>query len=223
LLTAGPVVGGAVVGLGAPLQSRTEKAALGRWYVASTAPWRSLHLTAAPRTLFVVAVIVFVGLWALTGLVLTRRRTSPGRVLAAAGAWATPFALGVPLLSRDVYAYAAQGALMQGGLDPYRVPVRALGRSAAVLTVDPMWRGTGTPSGPFALRVEQLCSALAGGDLLVNIVLLRALAVLCAGGIVLLVWQFAPPATRSNAVWLACSPLVLCWPPDTGTAPPQPS
>jgi hypothetical protein len=113
------------------------------------------------------------------------------------------------MLSRDVYAYAAQGALVQAGFDPYRVPVRALGRSAEVLTVDPMWRGTGTPYGPFALRVEQLCSALAGGNLIVNIVLLRALAVLCVGGIVLLAWRCASPAKRSGAVWLACSPLVL--------------
>ena len=43
------------------------------------------------------------------------------RAAAAAVLWSLPLLAAPPLLSRDVYAYAGQGAVVGAGLDPYTV------------------------------------------------------------------------------------------------------
>lgn len=209
LAVVGALASVALVGLGAGSLSRPERQVVGRWLTTATAPWRSLHWHADAHRGTVAAVVVLVLVW-VAGLVVVRRR-DPGRrtVLAAAGVMALPLALSPPFLSRDAYAYVAQGQLLRHGLDPYRSPVAELGlHTAAVRAVDPVWRHTIPPYGPVALRLEQLLTWV-GGSEVGALVALRVLVVLCVAGSVALLRRAAPDEHRSLVTWLACSPLVL--------------
>ncbi len=137
--------------------------------------------------------------WPLPGGL--RRR---GWVLAA---WVAPFAVAPPLLSRDAYTDAAQGVLVQHGVNPYLygpwvVPSRL---------VDPAWANSPSNHGPLALelfRGATMVSASASGA----VVGLRLLAV-C--GVVLLALAVGPLARSFGAdpsrafVLAALNPLVL--------------
>ncbi|WP_018506162.1 polyprenol phosphomannose-dependent alpha 1,6 mannosyltransferase MptB [Parafrankia discariae] len=100
-------------------------------------------------------------------LARARRGTiSPRAAGAAALAWAVPFAVGPPLFSRDVYAYAAQGELAHHGLDPATHGVNSLlsrdsGADLFVAAVDPRWRDTHAPYGGLGVGAERACAALA--------------------------------------------------------------
>jgi hypothetical protein len=145
--------------------------------------------------------------------------TGPGlRWLLVTGAlWAAPLLLTPPLGSRDLYAYACQGAVWRDGHDPYTVGAAA-GGCPWLDAVPPLWQDTTTPYGPLAVLASAaavgLARALAAGasdQLLVAIGALRAVAVV--GG--LLVAGFGPRLARAcrvdpaAAAWLGLvTPLV---------------
>lgn len=101
------------------------------------------------------------------------------RVWAIAGAWSLPLVLGPPLLSSDVYTYAAQGLLVGRGLDPYSVGPSALGSSAATAAVDPTWRSVPSPYGPLATWTQHFAVVLGDGSPLGAVIVLRVVAVAC--------------------------------------------
>lgn len=161
--------------------------------------------------------VLTVAWWRLGGTLHRPGHPVPTRWLLATGAlWAAPLLFAPPLGSRDVYAYACQGALWLDGVDPYAVGV-ADGGCAWTDSVPSLWWHTTTPYGPLAIALAGGVVALArlavsGPDdrLLVAIFLFRAVAMLGA----LLVARYLPRLARavgapaSAAVWLALlSPL----------------
>ncbi|MBL7492364.1 polyprenol phosphomannose-dependent alpha 1,6 mannosyltransferase MptB [Frankia sp. AgB1.9] len=133
----------------------------------------------------------------LVRLALTDR-LRPREALAATVAWATPFAFGPPLFSRDAYAYAAQGELARRGIDPATHGVAALAgdsRGAAFMAaVDPRWRDTHTPYGGGAVAVERLAATVAqlfGAGPTLALVTLRILAVLAVAALVACTYRLA--------------------------------
>jgi hypothetical protein len=141
----------------------------------------------------------------LVRLALTDR-LRPRAALAATAAWATPFAFGPPLFSRDAYAYAAQGELARRGIDPATHGVAALAgdsRGAAFMAaVDPRWRDTHTPYGGGAVAVERLAATVAqlfGAGPTVALVTLRILAVLAVAALVACTYRLVAdlPGTAS--------------------------
>lgn len=189
-----------VVGTAAPLASIVERRDLGPW-LRAVRPLDTHH-----PALVVVFLLLLSGLWVVGALLLRR-----GRVAGSAwglALWATPYVLGPPLFSRDVFAYLAQGQLVQRGLDPYRTPVFALGRHApAVLATDSEWRHTLTPYGPLGLRLEQAVTVLSGGHELRALVLLRLVALASIALTCFVVGRMVRPSHLG--VWLVLSPLVL--------------
>jgi hypothetical protein len=118
----------------------------------------------------------------------------PIRPLAGMGvAWALPIVVGPPLMSRDVYAYAAQGALAARGGDPYTTTVAHLAGSPYLHLVDPLWRHATSPYGPLYLEFARGVAAAGGRHVLVTVVGLRLVAVT---GMVLLAVA-VPPLARS--------------------------
>ncbi|MDX6215779.1 MAG: hypothetical protein QOG99_1363 [Frankiales bacterium] len=204
-ILAGPVVAVFVVGTGVQLQSGSEKQLLGSWYRWSSVP----QLPGRPSIAMVVAVALLVALW---GLVAWQVSTTPvvARWVRRVGwMWAAPFALGAPFLSRDVYAYVAQGAVLEHGLNPYTTAPSALGgHDPLVQAVDPQWRSSPAPYGPLALRLAQ-ASTVVGGHGVGAFVVLRLLAVLSVLGVVLLLRRAAPAQHRDLVTWLTLSPLTL--------------
>ncbi|MBQ1072860.1 polyprenol phosphomannose-dependent alpha 1,6 mannosyltransferase MptB [Micromonospora sp. C31] len=129
--------------------------------------------------------------------------------LLTVGLWLLPLLLTPPMGSRDVYAYACQGASYAGGLNPYEQGVSAL-PCPWLDTVSHIWRDTSAPYGPlFVLLAGAVVKAT--GSLVGSIVLFRLLAVvglgLAAASLPVLARRCGVPAGR--AVWLALgSPLI---------------
>ncbi|MFC7548416.1 polyprenol phosphomannose-dependent alpha 1,6 mannosyltransferase MptB [Plantactinospora sp. GCM10030261] len=130
-------------------------------------------------------------------------------LLVTGALWAAPLLVAPPLASRDVYAYACQGALWLDGADPYAQGV-ATGGCAWAAAVPELWRETPTPYGPLAVALAGLVVALAravtdsvDGQLVVAVGLFRLVAL--GGG--LLVAGCLPRLARVGGV----DPAVATW------------
>jgi len=127
--------------------------------------------------------------------------------------WAIPFALGPALFSRDVFSYAGQGETVAQGFDPSTLGVRVLGQSNEFLAlVDPVWRGTPCPYGPFWLWISSGFATLSGHQPLVAVLMFRLLAI---ASVAVSVWCLIRLARHyggdvSTVVVLAvCNPIVM--------------
>lgn len=131
--------------------------------------------------------------------------------LTAIGAWAAPLALSIPLFSRDVYAYIAQGKVMVNNLNPYVEGYDQL-QNYLQTGADDLWARSPTPYGPIFLWLEQLTVWSTGGHPEYSIILFRLLALIGAA----LCVYFGPKLAElhginpNRALWLACAnPLFL--------------
>jgi hypothetical protein len=122
--------------------------------------------------------------------------------------WAVPMAVVPPTGSRDVYAYACQGALYAAGDNPYRVGVSSL-PCPWLDSVSYLWRDTPAPYGPVFLMLAGVASRL--GSLTAAIVAFRGLALvsvaLIAVALPALARRVGVPVGRAIWLVLAC-PLV---------------
>lgn len=146
--------------------------------------------------------LALVWLWTLRGV----ERWTPRRLWMLAAVWSAPLIIGPPLLSADVYAYAAQGHMVEKGLDPYTQGVNVSGVDGAV---DPVWRQVHSPYGPVATVLEHFAVDI-GRTQLGAVIFLRAVACLSVIAIGLL----ATALTRHwrQSLVLACTilnPVVL--------------
>jgi alpha-1,6-mannosyltransferase len=130
-------------------------------------------------------------------------------VLVTVGLWLLPLLVAPPMASRDVYAYACQGASFAAGLSPYEHGVSTL-PCPWLDTVSYIWRDTPAPYGPlFVLLAGAVVEAT--GSLTASIVVFRLLAV---AGVALTAWGLPTLARRcgvpvGRALWLAlASPLI---------------
>ena len=170
----------------------------GSWWFGVPAP--SPGAFAGTQGQWLGVALVYAGLVALLaawyGVVTVCRCGGPVplRPLAAIGvAWALPIVIGPPLMSRDVYAYAAQGALAARGGDPYTTTVARLAGSPYLHLVDPLWRHATSPYGPLFLELARAAAAVGERHVLVTVMGLRLVAVT---GMVLLAVA-VPPLARS--------------------------
>ncbi|WP_394161542.1 polyprenol phosphomannose-dependent alpha 1,6 mannosyltransferase MptB [Galactobacter valiniphilus] len=99
------------------------------------------------------------------------------RVKRAILAWSGPWLLAFPVMSRDVYSYAAQGRLLSVGMDPYSDAVGSLpgwlGQGADVL-----WAQSSSPYGPLFLLIASGVQGVSGWRPEIYVLLFRALAML---------------------------------------------
>lgn len=162
-----------------------------------------------PGSLQLLGIIALVSVW-----VVAVRLARPGRcgertLWWMAGAWSLPFVVGPPLLSSDVYTYAAQGLMVRRGFDPYQFGPSVLGDVPAAAAVDPSWRSVPSPYGPVATTVQHLAVAISGGSPLGAVVVLRALAVLSVVAIGLLAADLAGPRRLQALALTVLNPLLL--------------
>lgn len=103
----------------------------------------------------------------LVGLSRDRRRSERSRirlVVAMLALWSVPILLGPPLLSNDVYSYAAQGELASQGVDPTATGPIALERGEFLRAADPVWRRAPAPYGPVAIAASEAVVTVTGHD-----------------------------------------------------------
>lgn len=163
------VIGGAAAGAATP-------GADGQLWSLPTVPVSpSVDLVVA-LGLFYAGMILLVRAWlSLRKTVLSHPVSMLGLALVII-AWAAPFALGPPLASRDVYAYAAQGELADEGFDVYREGPVALGDSPVLDTVDPLYLDAPVVYGPVFVHVSALVSSRSD-DVIGSVLMFRWLAI----------------------------------------------
>ena len=106
------------------------------------------------------------------------RRRKIGVVLVAGALWTAPILLGPPLLSNDVYSYAAQGELASRGVDPTVVGPNALGGGPFMRAADAIWWNNPAPYGPAWNKVAETVVVAADHDAALSVWALRAVVVL---------------------------------------------
>ena len=155
--------------------------------------------------------ILAMGVWVLAWWRLRDAWVSVGWWQVTAGLWFAPLVASVPLYSRDLYSYAAQGALWHEGLSPYEHGVADLESEWRESTA-PTWLDSTAPYGPVFLLLARGIAAVSGGHLLVALVLLRLVALVA---VVVMVWAVPEIAKRlgvvdpEKATWLGvATPLV---------------
>lgn len=125
-------------------------------------------------------------------------------------AWGSPLLLALPMFSRDVYSYYAQGILLTQGRDPYTSGVVDIpgwfGTGA-----DPLWGESPAPYGPLFLILERGVANFTDSPLL-GAYVFRLIVVV---GVVLMAWAVPQLAkmhgiSASKAFWLVVlNPLVF--------------
>jgi hypothetical protein len=133
-------------------------------------------------------------------------------VLAVLALWSVPLLLGPPLLSNDVYSYAAQGELQSRGIDPTsHGPVYLLSGSFAA-PADPYWRNDPAPYGPVWVELSRVVVEASDHDAARAVWGFRGLAALgvamSAAGVVLIARSYRISPAVAVAVGVA-NPLVL--------------
>jgi hypothetical protein len=156
---------------------------------------------------WLVGTAAMVAAWWLAGRAGT---LAPRWLLTTAALWVAPLALAPPLGSRDVYAYACQGAVYAAGLDPYAVGPASL-PCPWLDSISLIWRHTPAPYGPLFVALAGLAVTVAGGHLWLVVALFRLVAVAGVG----LAVGYLPRLARAcgvdgvRAAWLGlASPLV---------------
>ncbi|MDT4978440.1 MAG: alpha,6-mannosyltransferase [Pseudonocardiales bacterium] len=162
-----------------------------------------------PGTLMLGAIIALIGLWIIAIRLFRSGERAERRVWWIAGAWSIPFVVGPPMLSNDVWTYAAQGLMQRNGLDPYSVGPSALGNVHVVAAVDPAWRSLPSPYGPLATTVQHLAIAISGGSPLGAALVFRALGVVCFIAIGLLAADLAGRRRIQALTLTILNPLLL--------------
>ena len=119
--------------------------------------------------------------------------------------WSAPLLLAPPLMTRDVYAYVGQAALVVEGVDPYSNGPGVLD-GPLVDGIDEVWRDTPSPYGPLWLGLASLVVRVTGDALVPALLGMRLLAVV---GLVLAGWALRRLG-GDRALWLGvANPLVL--------------
>jgi hypothetical protein len=95
--------------------------------------------------------------------------------------WIVPLLLAPPLFSRDIYSYAAQGEMMSHHISPYHYGPGVLGAAPSVTLVDHLWLNTPVPYGPLFMETDGVLTSASGHNELVDLVLLRLLALVGVG------------------------------------------
>ncbi|MEY2406542.1 MAG: alpha,6-mannosyltransferase, partial [Acidimicrobiaceae bacterium] len=119
-------------------------------------------------------------------------------VVFTAALWFAPVLLGPPLLSSDIYSYAAEGAMVTNNLDPTAEGMYKLQftpDTGYAHHVDTTWRKNGNPYGPVQMGVAAGVVTVTGHNFSLTIWGLRLVSVL---GVALAAWGVHEIARRSG-------------------------
>ncbi|MCQ4610973.1 alpha-(1-_6)-mannopyranosyltransferase A [Corynebacterium sp. CCUG 51687] len=163
------------------------------------------------RALMDITMSVGIVLLLLAWLWLWRTRPTFDTVRRTTWLWTAPLALSAPMLSRDVYSYLMQGAMLRDGFDPYSEGA-AVNPGPLLWEVSHDWRNTTTPYGPLHLGLGKLITLVTGDSVGAGIVAYRLLALAGFALIIITVPKIAQQLGGDSAfaLWIgATNPLML--------------
>src|ERR1035438_7760092 len=139
-------------------------------------------------------IVLMLGAWFELVRTVRRQPSIPmARLVAILVAWVAPVLVRPPVFSRDVYSYAAQGEMVQRGLNPYIRTPSALRGGRFLDLVDPLWRHAPAPYGPAWERLSGAIVALSHHDVWLAAAGFRLVAL---AGLGLIAWA-VPSLARS--------------------------
>ena len=132
---------------------------------------------------------------------------------ARASLWSAtaPLLLAAPLMSRDVYSYLMQGAMVRDGFDPYSEGA-AINPGPYLLEVSHDWRNTTTPYGPLHLWIGNGVTTAVGDNVMAGIIIYKFISL---AGFAAIAWAIPRIARRLGgdpalALWLGVgNPVML--------------
>lgn len=135
------------------------------------------HGAALMNTVFNAGLILVVLAWALLGrrVITDTDRFDSARLTQVRRAlffWCAPLLLSAPILSRDVYSYLMQGAMIRDGFDPYTEGA-AVNPGPYLLEVSHDWRNTTTPYGPLHLWIGEGITTAIGDNVAAGVILYK--------------------------------------------------
>lgn len=167
--------------------------------------------TPAVMCVFIGVSILLLAWWRVGRLVREREAPDLRELLKTLVWWSAPLLVTMPIFSRDVYSYLAQGTMTVLGIDAYQYGPAILGGPLS-LNIPDIWQTTPAPYGPVFLSLASDVTSMTGESTWLGIFGMRLLAL---GGVALLVWS-VPRIARANgidpgvALWLGVlNPLVL--------------
>jgi hypothetical protein len=129
-------------------------------------------------------------------------------ILVTAGLWILPLLAVPPLASRDMYAYACQGALYDAGFNPSVVGVAAQ-PCPWLESVSVVWRDTPTPYGPLWIMLAGAAAAYGSQEVALAVFRLYAVLGVALLAAVLPVLARRLGVSETRALWLVlCCPIV---------------
>ena len=170
------------------------------------------------RTLSTIAfwlgVALMVIAWVRIGRTLHTQKTgdTPASVIGwASVVWSAPLLIAIPLYSRDVYAYLAQGALLRDGFNPYS-DGPAVNPGPLVDSMAQVWATTTAPYGPGFMAIARAVTEVTGDSPVAGVLVMRLVLL---PGLLLTLWALPRLARRfgtdpSMAIWIVLlNPMVL--------------
>lgn len=165
------------------------------------------HGGALSNLVFFCALVVLIGTWGLVGRRYVFRSRLPEeqrlrqvrRLLSAQVLCLLPAA---PMLSRDVYSYLMQGAMVRDGFDPYTQGA-AINPGPMLLEVSFDWRNTTTPYGPLHLWIGNVITHIVGQNVTAGVLLYKVVSI---AGFVAIAWSIPRIAKH-----LGTSPTLALW------------
>lgn len=164
-----------------------------------------------------VGLLLLVAGWVAAGryVVAARRESSVRDRLsyAESALWSAtvPLLLAAPLMSRDVYSYLMQGAMIRDGFDPYSEGA-AVNPGPYLLEVSHDWRNTTTPYGPLHLWIGNGVTSFVGENVMAGIICYKFISL---AGFAAIAWAVPRIARRLGgdpalALWLGvANPVML--------------
>lgn len=141
--------------------------------------------------------------WVLLGRGVLSGKVGERDVVRTLFWWVSPLLPAAPILSRDVYSYLMQGAMVRDGFDPYSQGA-AVNPGPMLLEVSHDWRNTTTPYGPLHLWLGDGVTTIAGDSVTMGVFLYKLISLIGFYGIV---WSVPRIAARIDgdaaiALWL---------------------
>ncbi|AZA08913.1 alpha-(1-_6)-mannopyranosyltransferase A [Corynebacterium pseudopelargi] len=133
--------------------------------------------------------------WFLAGRFVARGVLSSADLLKMMGIWVLPLVFAAPIMSRDIYSYLMQGALLRDGFDPYTQGASA-NPGPLLYEVSHDWRNTTTPYGPLHLWLGKLITSVFPGSIAAEIALFKLASV---AGFAAIAWSVPRIATALGA------------------------
>ena len=152
-------------------------------------------------------IVALVAAWVL----LWKARPGESQLRRTVWVWSGALALSAPILSRDVYSYLMQGAMLRDGFDPYSQGA-AINPGPYLWEVSHDWRNTTTPYGPLHLGLGKAVTTVVGENVTAGLVVYRLISL---AGFALIVWSVPRIARQVGgdpalALWLGvANPVML--------------